>query len=93
MSEYKEILLLYEYCKEIGINATLSELFNGYCIRFNNGGDVVQHFGSYGSGAGCVEPAIGCGCELDYTAVPLDEAKSLLKRYKEELNKRCDNVN
>ena len=90
MPKYNEILTLYEYCKKIGIHAELSPLFDGYVIVFNNGGDVIQHRCSYGNNNGCVEPAIGC--RLDYTAVPLDNAKSLLKRHKEKLNKKVSEV-
>lgn len=84
--QYNEILQLYEYCKKIGISATLNEFLDGFVIRFPNGGDVVQHFGSYGNSIGCVEPAIGS--RLDYTGVPLKKAKLLLKRHKEQLNKK-----
>lgn len=80
---YKEILLLYDYCIKIGIPATLEDLFDGYVIKFPNGGDVVQHFGSYGNFSGCVEPAIGS--RLDYSSVPLKNAKRLIKRHKEKL--------
>jgi hypothetical protein len=82
---YKEIHGLYEYCIKIGIEATISKMFDGYAIRFNNGGDFVQHFGSYGCNVGCVEPAIGC--RLDYSAVPLEKAKSLVRYHKDKLNK------
>ena len=84
MNKYNEIIELYEYCKKIGVHAEMSPMFDGFCIRFKNGGDVIQHFGSYGSDCGCVEPAIGS--RLDYTAVPLKNAKSLIRRHKEELN-------
>lgn len=80
---YNEILLLYDYCIKIGIPATLDYLFDGYKISFPNGGDVVQHCGSYGNYSGCVEPAIGS--RLDFTAVPLKNAKRLIKRHKEKL--------
>lgn len=81
---YMEILALYEYCKKIGINAILESFFDGYVIRFPNGSDFIQHGWSYGSKNGCVEPAIGS--KLDYTAVPLDNAKRLVYRHKEKLN-------
>lgn len=91
MDEYKEINELYEYCKKIGIHAEISPFLDGFCIRFNNGGDVVQHMGSYGSGCGCVEPAIGS--RLDYKAVSLNNAKSLMRRHKADLNcKQKDGV-
>lgn len=84
MSKYNEIVELYKYCEKIGVHAEISPIFDGFCIRFKNGGDVVQHFYSYGKDCGCVEPAIGS--RLDYTAVPLKNAKSLIRRYKGKLN-------
>ena len=87
--KYNEIIQLCNYCLKIGINAKLVTLYDGYKICFPNGGDFVQHYGSYGNTIGCVEPAIGC--ELDYTAVPLKNAKALVKRHKEKLNRRDDN--
>lgn len=85
MSKYTEIVELYEYCKKIGVHARMFPIWDGLGVRFKNGGDFVQHNGSYGSGVGCVEPAIGC--PLDYKAVPLETAKSLVKEYKAKLNR------
>lgn len=82
--KYREIVELYDYCEKIGVQAEISPLFDGFCIRFKNGGDVVQHGGSYGCEAGCVEPAIGS--RLDYHGIPLKKAKALIKRHKERLN-------
>ena len=87
--QYHEILELFDYCKKIGVSATLEELFDGYAIRFPNGSDFIQHHGSYGCERGCVEPAIHC--RLDYTAVPLENAKTLVKRHKDKLNKEEGN--
>ena len=84
MSKYNEIIELYEYCQKIGVHAHISPMLGGFCILFKNGGDVVQHDGSYGRDCGCVEPAIGS--RLDYTAVPLKNAKALIRRHKEKLN-------
>lgn len=89
--KHSEIRELYDYCITIGINAELKPMYDGYAIRFVNGGDFVQHFVSYGHDIGCVEPAIGC--RLDYTAVPLKNAKALVKYHKERLNRRVDNEN
>ena len=83
MSKYNEIIELYEYCQKIGVEAKISPLFDGFCIRFKNGGDVVQHFGSYGKDC-CVEFAIGSS--VDYKATSLKNAKSLVRRHKEKLN-------
>ncbi len=86
MSEkYKEILELRQYCEKIGVECKLEKLFDGYAIRFNNGGDFIQHHGSYGCEVGCVEPAIDC--RLDYSAVPLKRAKALVQYHKNKLNK------
>jgi hypothetical protein len=91
MSKYIEIIKLFTYCSDIGIRCTLLPLYDGYKILFRNGGDVVQHSGSYGGTCGCVEPNIGS--RLDYTAVSLKNAKLLVRRHKEKLNgdlKRSD---
>lgn len=83
--KYAEIIKLHEYCVKIGVDCVLERFKDGYAIRFNNGWDVVQHYFSYGNDAGCVEPAIDS--RLDYTAVPLKNAKALVKRHKDKLNK------
>ena len=85
---YNEILELYEYCNKIGVQATLEKQWDGYAIRFPCGADFVQHYGSYGSKAGCVEPALGC--RLDYTAVSLKSAKRLVEYHKDRLNRRAE---
>lgn len=84
---YKEICELFDYCKKIGVEAELMCFCDGYAIRFPSGGDFVQHSFSYGSHAGYVEPAIGS--KLDYSAVTLDQAKRLVKRHCEKLNKEA----
>jgi hypothetical protein len=87
---YTEIQELYDYCIKIGIKAELKPMFDGYCLIFSGGGgDFIQHCGSYGHDNGCVEPCISC--RLDYTAVPLKNAKALVKRHKDRLNRRSDN--
>lgn len=83
--KYAEIQELYDYCIKLGINAEIKTMFDGYAIYFPNGGDFIQHNGSYGHDCGCVEPCIGC--RLDYTAVPLKNAKSLVRYRKDRLNK------
>lgn len=82
--KYPQILKLYEYCKKIGIDAELSELYDGYKITFANGSDVVQHAYSYLGSQGCVEPAIRS--KLDYSPTELKNAKQLVCRHKERLN-------
>lgn len=83
--EYNEIKELYKYCVKIGIDAVLENLYDGYAIRFPNGSDFIQHYFSYGNDYGCVEPAIGS--RVDYTAVSLRNAKALVKRHKDRLNR------
>ena len=85
--KYSEIQKLYEYCIKIGINANIVKLYDGYCIIFPSGGDIVQHRGS-DKNEFCVEPAIGCRC--DYKPCLLDEAKRLVKYHKERLNRRVN---
>lgn len=87
MDKYKEILELYEYCKEIDVEVTKEIFEDGYAIRFANGADFVQHRWSYGADEGYVEPA-GVDKWYDYTAVSLKEAKELIKKYKDKLNKK-----
>ena len=81
---YKEILELKKYCDKIGVSCICERFIDGYALRFNSGGDVVQHRGSYGSNAGCVEFAIGS--RRDYKATILSRAKNLVKRWKDKLN-------
>lgn len=88
-TQYNEILELFEYCKSIGIDATIERLFDGYIIRLSRYGDFIQHQFSYGCQNGCVEPAIGS--KLDYTAVPLEKAKELAREFKEKQNGRAKN--
>ena len=87
---YKEIRKLHKFCLKQGIDATLEPFFDGFAIRFPEGfGDFVQHQFSYGSGNGCVEPAIGS--QLDYTPVRLADAKALVRKHKKRLIGRADN--
>lgn len=83
---YTEILELKDYCEKIGVVVREERLFDGYVLRFKNGGDVIQHYGSYGNNAGCVEFGL-TGSRLDYCATPLKNAKAFVKRNKEKLNK------
>lgn len=84
-THYKEILELFEYCRSIGLDASLENLFDGYIVRLSRYGDFVQHSFSYGSKYGCVEPAIGS--EMDYTAVSLEKAKELALQFKRKYEK------
>lgn len=83
--KYEEIQRLFAYCIKVGIAVKMIRLFDGYKICFPNGADFIQHEGSYGCDSGCVEPAIGC--RMDYTAVPLKNAKALVRYHKDRLNK------
>ena len=47
-TKYTEILELYDYCKSIGIDATLDRLFDGYIIILSRYGNFIQHQFSYG---------------------------------------------
>lgn len=85
-TKYTAILDLHEYCLKIGVEARLEPCWEGYAIRFNSGGDFVQHGFSYGGDIGCVEPQIGC--RADYHPVSLKNAKALVRRYKDRLNKK-----
>ena len=82
--KYEEIIKLFDYCMKIGVDCVLERMGDGYALRFNNGGDIVQHYYSYGSEVGCVEPAIYS--RLDYTPVTLKNAKALVKRHRDRLN-------
>ena len=81
--KYGEILALYRYCVEVRMDARLERLYDGWAIRFPNGGDFAQHAGTYGTNDGFVEPAIGC--EADYSPVSLREAEKLICENRERL--------
>jgi len=85
VTQYREILELAQYCEKIGVEVRLEPLYDGYAIQFKNGADMVQHKYSYGSNAGCIEPAIGSIC--DYHAVALSTAKRLIRHRRRILNK------
>lgn len=85
---YKEILELAEYCEKIGVEIEKENFIDGYALRFKNGGDVVQHRGSYGSKSGCVEFGYTGFPRTDFHTTPLKEAKAFVKRHKDKLNGR-----
>ena len=85
VERYPEILELFEYCGKIGVQAELTRFCGGYHIRFNSGGDVIQHDCSYGRDKGCVEFCIGIK-KVDYRAIPLKRAKMIVRKHKEKLN-------
>lgn len=82
--KYTEICALYHFCADLGIKCTIERLYDGYAVRFPDGSDFAQHYGTYGGTEGCVEPAIG-DSEFDYTAVGLNLAKELVKKHKGKL--------
>ena len=81
---YPEIRELFRYCRKKGIGCAIMPLKDGYKIEFPNGGDVVQHSGSYGADNGCVEFAIGS--RADYKATALRNAKQIVRRNKDRLS-------
>lgn len=83
-AKYTEIRALYHFCVDLGIKCTIEHLYDGYAVRFPDGSDFAQHYGTYGGTEGCVEPAIG-DSEFDYTAVGLNLAKDLVKKHKGKL--------
>ena len=85
--EYTEICALYHFCVDLGIKCTIERLYDGYAVRFPDGSDFAQHHGTYGGTEGCVEPAIG-DAKCDYSAVTLNLAKELVKKYKDKLEGR-----
>ena len=87
--KYGEILALYRYCVEAGMDVRLERLHDGWAVRFPNGGDFAQHAGTYGTHDGFVEPAIGC--EVDYSPVSLREAEKLIcENRKRLMTPRCE---
>lgn len=82
-NRYFEIWALYVFCRKLGIDAEITPLFDGWRLLFPDGSDFVQHEFSYGSGEGCLEPAIGC--ELDYSEVSLESAEALVVAYQKRL--------
>lgn len=87
--KYTEICALFHFCADLGIKCTIESLHDGYAVRFPDGSDFAQHRGTYGGTEGCVEPAIGDD-EFDYSAVGLNLAKELVKKYKGKLSRRKD---
>ena len=88
---YNEILELEEYCKKIGVIVHKETFLDGYCLKFNNGGDVVQHRGSYGCNCGCVEFGYTGFKKTDFKATTLPCAKSFIYRHRTELNEATGN--
>ncbi len=82
MPEYKEIKELYEYCKEIGVQAELMPYYDGYVLTFRRG-DFAQHSGTHGGRYGPIEPFIRC--KFDLQGVTLEDAKRLVRKYRNEL--------
>lgn len=83
--KYKEILELQKFCEKNGIQTEAIPIYDGLALRFNNGGDVVQHYKSYGSSVGCVEFGY-TGLKEDFKATKLLTAKRLANKNKNILN-------
>ena len=83
MAKYTEIRELFEYCRAIGVKATLAPYSDGFVIHFIKG-DFAQHSGTKGGRYGLLEPFIRC--KFDLQGVTLEDAKRLVKQYKNELN-------
>lgn len=92
MDKYSEIFALYEFCKENGIECRIVPLYDGHKICLQDGNDFVQHKFSYCAAGGCVEPNVGDE-EHDYTPVPLEQAKKLVLKYQDKLNRMKEEVN
>lgn len=86
--KYKEILKLADFCNENGIEYQTHNFLGGTALRFNNGGDVVQNIGSYGSSSGAVEFGYTGFQEVDFKATTLEKAKEFILAHKDELNKK-----
>ena len=69
------ILLLANKLSEKNIPHTLNTILNGLQIRFPwNNGDLVCHFGSYGSEEGCVESYCCPWDNGDVSCLSIEEA-------------------
>lgn len=82
---YNEILELEKYCNEIGVKTRKISYFGGWALYFQKG-DVIQHRGSYGNNAGCVEFGYTGFEEVDFKATTLENAKEFVKTNKDILN-------
>lgn len=82
--KYAEIVRLQRFCIARNVTCSLSPIFDGFKLSFPSGADFVQHFGSYGSAHGCLEPA-GVDENYDYSAVSLARAKMLILQHREAL--------
>ena len=83
MAKFNEIRELFEYCRAIGVKATLEPFFDGYVLRFVRG-DFAQHSGTHAGRYGLLEPNIRC--KYDFNGVTLEDSKRLVRKYKDELN-------
>lgn len=90
-NEYTAIIKLSLYCTELDIPHQLKEYRDGYVIIFDaieseERHDVAQHDGTYGSHHNCVEFAIGC--ERDFSATSLNDAKYIIYKNRIRLGGR-----
>lgn len=85
MKKYKEIKELCIFCIENDINCRFEKFLDGHAITFAHG-DVVQHRGSYGSGAGYVEFGYTGYKDFDFVSTSLEDAKAFVLAHKDELS-------
>lgn len=85
MKKYEEIIELYDFCIENGINCEFASFLDGYSIVFARG-DVVQHHYSYGSGAGKVEFGFTGYEDVDFMPTSLEDAKAFVLEHKDKLS-------
>ena len=85
--KYYEIVRLAHYWLRLGgPKLSQRDLYNGWQLFFPNGADVIQHDHSYGHDEGCVEFAGLTIEDLNYCAIPLEEAKEIIETFFDELN-------
>lgn len=85
MEKYGEIIELYGFCVANHINCEFVPFLDGHAINFEIG-DVVQHYGSYGSEAGKVEFGFTGYEDVDFIPTSLEDAKAFVLEHKDELS-------
>lgn len=84
---YNEIKKLHKFCERKGVDCSLERMLDGYAIRFKNGADVVQHYGSYGALLGMVEFGSTGYEDVDFRAMSLEDAKKFISKNVDWLNR------
>ena len=88
---YHEILAIENYCRQIGVETQRFENMGGYVLKFNNGSDVAQHYGTLGRMIGYVEFGYTGHKKYDFHGIDIYRALTFIKRHKDELNKEVQN--